>query len=293
MLANIKGLPFIWHVGSIIWQDSRTRINTSIQVRLFKTMNKHDIIGRSQRSILSPYRPNVLFRPMITTSYSPLLECDYNMHKSNSTYFTDMDISRVHLILALFKDVLALGRTGGKLSLSLGATSCTFKREIKPYEEYETWSRVLSWDDKWLYICSHFVRKVSSSCNSPEEVQKMICASALTKYVFKNGRITVRPEIVLQKAGLIPSISGQIRTAESQTSENVSSGKGVKEPTELSIDGFGSKKDAGGVHWDSAQVEQERRAGLILATSLDNLQALHAVFQSSPASVLGRFRDTW
>jgi len=33
-----------------------------------------------------------------------------------------------------------------------------FLNEIKPYEGYELWTRVLCWDEKWVYTVKHFVK---------------------------------------------------------------------------------------------------------------------------------------
>lgn len=100
------------------------------------------------------------------------MECDYNMHKSNSTYFSDLDVTRSYLVTLLFRDgINKLARTPqvvigpdgrpakGKWAIMLGAVATSFKREIKPYEGYEMWSRFLCWDRKWLYIITHFVKK--------------------------------------------------------------------------------------------------------------------------------------
>jgi len=45
----------------------------------------------------------------------------------------------------------------GTYIIALGGVSCHFKREIKPYERYDIWTRVLAWDRKWIYLVSHFV----------------------------------------------------------------------------------------------------------------------------------------
>lgn len=50
---------------------------------------------------------------------------------------------------------------GARIGIALGAVSCNFRREIKPYEAFELWTRILSWDRKWLYTVSHFVKKGS------------------------------------------------------------------------------------------------------------------------------------
>lgn len=95
----------------------------------------------------------------------PLLDCDYNLHKSNSTYFTDFDVARLHLLVCLaskgmVKTGTELGK-GARVGIALGAVSCNFRREIKPYEAFEVWTRVLAWDQKWIYTISHFVKKGS------------------------------------------------------------------------------------------------------------------------------------
>jgi hypothetical protein len=102
------------------------------------------------------------------------MECDYNFHKSNSTYFSDLDITRSHLVCALLqpgieklqhnkREKLVLDKNGkpvlGKWSIMLGGVMATFKREIGMYQGFEMWSRVLCWDRKWIYIVTHFVKK--------------------------------------------------------------------------------------------------------------------------------------
>jgi hypothetical protein len=115
--------------------------------------------------------------------------------------------------------------------LALGAVSCSFKRELKPYETYELWSRILSWDEKWIYIVTHFVRKgavlprkytLYPQQNSGDEDMKRrdsttsvesmdgneaVVATALSKCVFKQGRRTISPAFMLRESGLLPTKS--------------------------------------------------------------------------------------
>lgn len=116
--------------------------------------------------------PSSLFQPTITSTRAPITECDYNLHKSNSTYFSDLDVTRSNIVCVLLRDgIIKLNRTPqvviapdgnpakGKWAIMLGAVSCSFKREIAPYEAYEMWSRILCWDRKWIYVVTHFVKK--------------------------------------------------------------------------------------------------------------------------------------
>ncbi|GME27100.1 uncharacterized protein LTHEOB_11190 [Neofusicoccum parvum] len=80
LLINLKNLPFMWHFRFLRALTTRLR-------------------GLKSRRPLSP---ECLFLPAISATRAPLTECDYNFHKSNSTYFTDLDISRGNHSLLLF-----------------------------------------------------------------------------------------------------------------------------------------------------------------------------------------------
>ena len=126
------------------------------------------------------------------------------MHKSNSTYFSDLDINRTHLIAHMIKRSLQLRRKRGErpMYVALAGVVALFRREIKPFERYEMRSRVLTWDAKWIWVVSHFVK---CGMNGKElDINKRIYASCLSKYVCKEGRKTVPPEQVLSESGLLP-----------------------------------------------------------------------------------------
>jgi hypothetical protein len=158
--------------------------------------------------------------------------------ESNSSYFSDNDIARTHLVCTLFSKGIEKIRGGtaalvdGKTSpfaFALGAVSCSFRKEIKPYEQYEMWTRVLTWDHKWLYVVTHFVRKdaaeptgmslypsqhtasgsrrsslVDEQLTKDGKKKPVVYASALSKCVFKKGRVTIAPEVMLEASGLLP-----------------------------------------------------------------------------------------
>ena len=167
--------------------------------------------ARVQRTISSQQTSNPdthpLFEPVSITSHSPLLETDYNLHKSNSTYFSDLDESRTALVTKLLIPGLKAGnkdleRQGhkGPLNVILGSVHTSFHREIKPYERYEVRSRILGWDKKWIVIESWFVRPANRRKGKGE----VILASALSKYVVKKGKFTVSPERCFTTAGWLP-----------------------------------------------------------------------------------------
>jgi hypothetical protein len=116
------------------------------------------------------------------------------------------------------------GKASSKFSLALGGVSCTFHKELLPYEKYDLWTRILAWDRKWLYVVTHFIRRdsrgttpdvtlypqqrkaSSSEESSPTAGGKVtIVTSALSKVVFKDGRKTISPIDMMARSDLVPT----------------------------------------------------------------------------------------
>lgn len=147
LVLNLKVLPGAWHI----------RVLHGIYAQTHAPRPKND-------------KKKPVFKYLVTSTRATPFECDYNGHKSNSTYFSDLDINRTQLLARLFKPVLSAShydRSKRKrhLNIALGSTCCVFRREIRPLQEVEIWSRVVSWDEKWVYLASYFVRGQSSSCS--------------------------------------------------------------------------------------------------------------------------------
>lgn len=182
--------------------------------------------------------PKCLFLPAISATHSPAMECDYNLHKSNATYLTDLDTCRGNLMLLFFGKHWHPIPGPKHLNMILGGCLCVWKKEIKPYQRFEVWTRIISWDEKWLYVVSHFVKagvfdpeeyvmrpyqakskgkgKGKKSTGKDADRLKAIYASSVSKYVIKNNRRTIPPEQILQKVGLYPTEEAEIREVEAQ-----------------------------------------------------------------------------
>jgi hypothetical protein len=305
VLANVKNLPFVW------------------TVRVFKAIVQHCIVNK--RVLPLDIAPSTLFLPVITSSYSPLTECDYNLHKSNSTYFTDLDVTRSHLVCMLLQPAITKlhrnGATGlvldpagkpvrGLFKIMLGSVQCSFKREIGMYQGYEMWSRFLCWDRKWLYVVTHFVKKGTvrprsyvltdgswfgrtaysvagdGHAGSEDLDEKNIFASSISKYVVKLGKLTVRPEVMLEASGMLPERPG----GWAMTSEE--SGESTPETLDVELDGAAATgSGATGREWDWKKVVAENQKGLKFAHHLAALDGLHHEFSGSRAAALGRYTD--
>jgi hypothetical protein len=276
VLANYKNFPFVWHVRLPLPPQPTHVTNLPLQIRVWHGILSHMAgppFDASTAGLSDPRQLPALFQPTITPAQSPASECDYNLHKSNSTYFSDLDVTRSHLVSALMhtairelhkKPSTIIGPDGkpakGKWGIMLGGVHCSFKREIRPYEKYEMWSRMLAWDRKWLYVVTHFVkagtarpagwtlddpkdwnfvprflrtkrraRKPRVAAAPPDVPEGAIFASAISKYVMKVGRLTVHPEAVLDMCELLPPKPGGWNTMDGKKEEVVEDTEGLEE----------------------------------------------------------------
>lgn len=270
--------------------------------RVFYTIIYHNTLRKSP-----PQTPRHLFKPIINTSRATLLEIDYNLHKSNSTFFTDLDCARSHLVsylcrhglkklavnqqTALVPDPVTGRPARGPLGIMLGSVACSFKREIAPFAAYELWTSIIAWDRKWLYVVTHFVPKgvarpthwLDSRCVTLEtrasgddtDWSSKLHASAVSKYVFKIGRLTVHPAVVLGASGLLPQRPGGWTGGEHQL--------GTADVGEVDFSVEGDE------HWDWRRVEAQRRKGMELAGHFQALDGSHDLFDGGAGGALGKF----
>ncbi|KAM3469261.1 hypothetical protein MY5147_007187 [Beauveria neobassiana] len=274
VLFNMKNMPFVW------------------TYRIFYPIIHHNVIRPAPE-----LGPRALYRHIITRTRAPLLEIDYNLHKSNSTYFADLDSSRTQLVSYLCRAGLAklssnprvqivldptTGRAAaGTLGIMLGSVSCSFKREIGAYRSYEMWSRILCWDRKWAYIVTHFVPtgvarptewldpgfagyRVRRGTDASGGWETKIHATAISKYVFKLGRLTVHPAVVFEASGLLPTRPGGWISGENQLGDE-------------SVDLSHVDLEADG-EWTWQRVEASRRQGMETAHHVQELESLHDTF---------------
>ncbi len=76
-------------------------------------------------------------------------DLDFNIHMNNARYLAIMDIGRTDLILRTgMWRVLLKNHWQPVLASSL----VRFRRPLKPFQRFDLTSRLLCWDDKWLYI---------------------------------------------------------------------------------------------------------------------------------------------
>lgn len=217
VVLNLKSLPLSWHLR-LLYHFLRNIRRQKPSLAPIITSSDRTSSSSLPSSIAPPHtrEKHPLFAYSVLRTHAPLLEIDYNLHKSNATYFLDLDASRTQHVTRLVSPAFpGLADTlrkqegyVGRLGFILGSVHTSFRREIRLYEGYEVWTRVLSWDRKWLIMGSWFIRrkrgKGAGNGKEKDGTELEVLASALSKYVLKIGRRTVEVERCLREAGWLP-----------------------------------------------------------------------------------------
>jgi hypothetical protein len=186
---------------------------------------------------------------------------------------------------------------------------------------------LLAWDDKWIYIVSHIVKRGSAKPSNyllqswrnggkkkqegkkeQQDKIKSIYATSLAKYVCKKGRLTIAPEIVLRRSDLLPprpanqpfpATSTATTTSSSDTPTSGSETPYMSSPENLVAQVMGQLRSEnmfdknevakeGEMTWK--EVEAKRLRGLEIAQHFDGMTALHAEWNADD-DVIGEYGD--
>ena len=145
----------------------------NLYLRLFCLLFR--LIGLPRRGLFEESR--VAFRVLPN-------DCDVNFHMNNGRYLSFMDLGRVHLVAQLGK-LRAIVRQGWMPVLA--AAEINFIRSLDPFQKFELVTRLVTWDDKYVYLEQRF------------EAGEVLCAHAFVKGLFlgENGRVA-SPTVVAE-----------------------------------------------------------------------------------------------
>lgn len=204
---NAKGLPLA-HTAQLLPSVYRL-----FRPRIGGSKRKSSSVGPTSSDGQITAARRLLFRPHVTHSRATFSDLDVNLHKSNSTFLADADISRATLLTKLFSASLA---QLGPANFILAGVQCRFGREITPFQSYTVSTRILAWNTKSLYLVTYFLKPDvrlppeldllgggPSAVLSDDKYRKLVFATMVSRYVFKAGRTTVSPGEVFQRAGLL------------------------------------------------------------------------------------------
>jgi acyl-CoA thioesterase FadM len=116
----------------------------NLWLRLFWMLLTHKL--RSRASILDSTSLSMRVLPN---------DLDFNGHVNNGRYFTLADIGRMDFVLRTGTARVALKH---KALPIVGDAMAKFRKDLKVFERYEMQTRVLGWDEKWVFMEHRFVR---------------------------------------------------------------------------------------------------------------------------------------
>ncbi|CAA7269693.1 unnamed protein product [Cyclocybe aegerita] len=172
LLLCARSLPFVWTFrvfrALIVWklQHKWIRLRMLFKFSLEAKLKVEDEWMDSQ----SPVGDNPFDEVVSSKQWASLDECDINLHLSNSSYAKTLDSVRFSAMAKMLPMLIPINGwvplAGEKLILnfdiepdSFEATHYHFIREIPMLSTYEIRTSFGSWDQKWIYVISKFVRK--------------------------------------------------------------------------------------------------------------------------------------
>ncbi len=113
-------------------------------------------------------------------------DCDLNLHMNNGRYLTFMDLGRVHLTA---QSGLLREAWRQRWMPVLAGAEVTFIRSLQPFARFELVTRLLTWDEKYIYLEQGF------------ESDGRLCAQAYVKGVFLHKGARVPNAEILRAIG--------------------------------------------------------------------------------------------
>ncbi|HEU4886558.1 MAG TPA: thioesterase family protein [Thermoanaerobaculia bacterium] len=134
-------------------------------------------------------------------------DCDLNFHLNAGRYVSFMDVARIELI-GRVRFIGPMLRRGWRPVA--GGAVLRFRKSVLPFERFDIRSRVLGWDEKWIYV-EHIVEKDGE-----------FCAIGQMRTVIRSKQGTVPPAEVLAAMDLhlesppLPDFVAKWRDAEAE-----------------------------------------------------------------------------
>ena len=89
------------------------------------------------------------------------IDLDINIHMNNARYLSVMDLGRVDWIIR--SGVWKLMRNEGMAPV-VGGAMVRYRRSLLPFQNYELRTRLLGWDERWIYVEQAMVRGDGIAC---------------------------------------------------------------------------------------------------------------------------------
>ena len=108
-------------------------------------------------------------------------DLDLNFHMTNSRYHSFMDLGRVDFMI---RNGAWANLRGGGLGPVLGSSTIRFRRAINPFQKFRVTTRILAWDERWIYLEHKLIAEGGKMHNETASIAIMN-----TTFVGKEGRV--------------------------------------------------------------------------------------------------------
>lgn len=116
-----------------------------------------------------------------------LFDIDLNMHLNNAKYLKFMDRCRLeHALVTGLLDKL----TRARCNIVVANTEVSYVRELRPYQQFRVDTRILGWDEKYVYYDQRFVSR------------ERLHTHALLRVVHQYGGKSISPQAVQEITGM-------------------------------------------------------------------------------------------
>ncbi|MAS25320.1 MAG: thioesterase [Oceanospirillaceae bacterium] len=116
-------------------------------------------------------------------------DLDINRHVTNGRYFTMADVGRMDYVLRSGAIKVALKHKSFPI---VGDVWGKFRRELKLFETFEIHSRMLGWDEKWVFMEHRFVSK------------QRVVGTVIMRGLFRSAKGLIDPQEFIREMGLEP-----------------------------------------------------------------------------------------
>jgi acyl-CoA thioesterase FadM len=109
-------------------------------------------------------------------------DIDLNLHLNNSRFLSCMDYARMHLIAATGVLEPAIRERWTPL---VGSVFITYRRSLPLFTSFEISTRVLCWDERWVYMEQNFI------------FSEGLAAAAWVKSLFRDKNGNIPPQTIV------------------------------------------------------------------------------------------------
>lgn len=113
--------------------------------------------------------------PTVWKARTGFLDCDVNLHLNNASYLYAMELARWHFAGRI--GMMPMYFKEGMVFLA-AANSIRYRHAIPPFAAYEIQTRIIHWDDDWMYFLQQFVSPTSGK----------VYAEGLCRATVKKGK---------------------------------------------------------------------------------------------------------